>query len=289
MENKIDVSVIIPMYNSEKYIVNAIDSVVTQEAHGLKVEIIVVDDGSTDHSSAIVKDLVSDQIKLITLAKNSGLSNARNSGVKAALGEWIQFLDSDDRVCNDLYRKFEMARKPGFNCYIFSFMREYQDYTLKQTITEVRDKRAFGHFGGSACNKFIKKDIFIEFKNNYFSEDICFSVDMMNQRELKISLIQDAYYLYNKKGDQSMTSNFKEKEFNNMFSYVYNEIEKSDDLTKMFILEIFVASLFDRSRPFLVSFRIASKTLLRLIKYFPKLYLDQNRKYIKNIKIEGQN
>jgi glycosyltransferase involved in cell wall biosynthesis len=101
MENRIDISVIIPMYNAEKFITNAISSIVAQEEHGLNYEIIVVDDGSSDKSREVVKNLKNERIRLIELEKNGGTAIARNAGLRLAKGEWIQFLDSDDRVCSD--------------------------------------------------------------------------------------------------------------------------------------------------------------------------------------------
>ena len=285
MDHNIDVSVIIPMYNSESYILDAIQSVLQQEPHGLQLEIIVVDDGSSDRSVGLVSQIKNENVRLIKLPKNQGLPYARNTGLRAARGEWIQFLDSDDQVGDGLYSKFEKTLQPGMNCYLFSFIRQLPSYSLQQTIKTVNDKRAFGHFGGSVCNKFIKKSICQEFKPFLYSEDVCFSVDMMNGKELHIGLIKDAYYLYNKKRAQSITANFNKSEFNKMFSYVYNQIDNCDKRTKMYILEIGLAYLFDRNIPLPVSLPIALKTFIKLFPYFPITYFNQNRKYIENVKI----
>jgi len=284
MDDIVDISVIIAMYNSEFSIETAIQSVLQQESHGFHLEIIVVDDGSSDRSCEVVNDIKSNNIRLIQLNKNQGQAFARNVGLSQARGEWIQFVDSDDRVGADLYSKFERTIQYGMNCYLFSFMRELPDYTVRQTIKEVRDKRAFGHFGGTTCNKFIKKEICLEFKPNTYS-DICFSVDMMNERELHIGLVKDAYYWYNKKGDQSITRNFNKAEFNKMTSYLYDQIDKSDRLTKMFILELSLAFLFDRNIPLSVSFGVAMKTFFKLLRYLPATILNQNRKSIENVRI----
>src|ERR1017187_5683507 len=106
MENKIDISVIIPMYNAEKYIEAAIASITNQEEHGMNYEIIIVDDCSSDNSREIVKNLRNERIRLIELEKNGGSGNARNTSIRLAQGDWIQFMDSDDKICNDLYQKF---------------------------------------------------------------------------------------------------------------------------------------------------------------------------------------
>jgi len=284
MEQKIDISVIIAMFNSESFIENAIQSVLQQEPHGLQLEIIVVDDGSTDRSAEVVRQLKNENIRLVELGKNQGQANARNEGLRLARGEWIQFLDSDDRVGSDLYSKFEKTLQPGYNCYLFSFMREFPDYTLRQTIKSVKDKRAFGHYGGSACNKFIKKEICLEFKPFLYS-DICFTVDMMNEKELHIGLVKDAYYWYNKKSNQSVTANFNKAEFDKMLSYIYDQVDKSDRWTKMFIMEISMAFISDRNIPLPVSFRVAMKSLFKLYRYLPATIFNQNRNNIENIKV----
>ncbi len=285
MNHTFDISVIIPMYNAEKFIENTINSVTSQQEHGLTYEIIVVDDKSTDSSLKIVENIKNEKVRIVELESNGGLSNARNSGMKVARGKWIQFLDSDDTICDDLFRKFEMALKPGINCYIFSFIREEYEFTLKQTIREIKDIRAFAHFGGTSCNKFIKRDICIEFKKGYISEDICFSVDMMNQIPLNLALIDNAYYHYNKKNEKSITANFSNKEFNKMFSYIYSQIPKSNKYTKMFILEMFIAFLFQKSIPVTASLPKAMLVSIRLLNHLPGVIMNQNRKYIENIRL----
>ena len=95
-ENK--VSIIIPVFNSEKYIENCIKSILGQDYKN--VEIIIINDGSTDNSVKIIKQINSDKIKLIN-QKNNGPSSARNNGIKNASGEWIMFLDSDDMLADN--------------------------------------------------------------------------------------------------------------------------------------------------------------------------------------------
>ena len=89
-------SVIMPAFNSEKYINTSIQSVLSQSVENL--ELIVVDDGSKDSTQKIVRDLASkdERIKLLTLRTNRGVSFARNSGVKVSSGKYVAFLDADD-------------------------------------------------------------------------------------------------------------------------------------------------------------------------------------------------
>ncbi|HSF88436.1 MAG TPA: glycosyltransferase family 2 protein [Saprospiraceae bacterium] len=276
-----DVSVIITMYNSESFVEHAIQSVLQQEPHGLNIEIIVVDDGSTDGSCQVVESIRNPSLHLIRMPVNRGQAHARNEGLKEAKGAWIQFLDSDDRICLDLYQKFEKKLQPGINCYVFSFIRESPSHTLRQTITSIKDKRAFGHFGGSACNKFINKNICLPFKPFRYS-DLCFTVDMMNEATLHMDIIPDAYYLYNKKNEHSITAHFDKPEFLRMFNYLLGQINKSDRWTRMFILEMGIAFLFDRNIPLAVSVPKAFLSILRLYRYLPAVIAHQNRHFIKN-------
>lgn len=85
------VSVIIPVYNRELYLRDALDSVVSQE--GVEIELIVVDDGSTDSSRDIVREYPS---AILIEQKNHGVSHARNEGLKRATAKYVKFLDSDD-------------------------------------------------------------------------------------------------------------------------------------------------------------------------------------------------
>lgn len=96
-DNKIEVSVIIPVYNVEKYLVACIDSLMCQG--DLSMEFILVDDGSTDLSGKIADEYAKkeDRIKVIH-QENGGASAARNAGLDVAQGEYIAFLDSDDWI-----------------------------------------------------------------------------------------------------------------------------------------------------------------------------------------------
>lgn len=101
MENVL-ISVVIPVYNSAEYLERAIRSVLDNAYRNL--EVICVNDGSTDNSLELLKKLAAeeDRVKVID-AENGGVSSARNHGMKAAKGEWISFVDSDDWVHKDLF------------------------------------------------------------------------------------------------------------------------------------------------------------------------------------------
>lgn len=124
-ENKPLISVIIPIYNAENYLSDCLDSVCFQTYQ--RLEIIAIDDGSTDHSAEILLEysLKDDRIKIIT-QRNQGLSSARNVGLECAGGEYILFLDSDDwideKTCNTAVK---MITDTKSDVVLWSYTREY--------------------------------------------------------------------------------------------------------------------------------------------------------------------
>ena len=97
------VSIIIPVYNVEKYLPRCIESVLSQTYSS--IEIILVDDGSVDNSGKICDEIASVNPKVKVIHKeNGGLSDARNAGIKIAQGEYFSFIDSDDWIHEDTYR-----------------------------------------------------------------------------------------------------------------------------------------------------------------------------------------
>lgn len=98
------VSIVVPVYNVEKYIGYCLDSLINQNYKDL--EIILVDDGSTDHSGEICDEYAGKYDKIKAFHKeNGGLSDARNYGMKYVSGEWLLFIDSDDIICYNFVSK----------------------------------------------------------------------------------------------------------------------------------------------------------------------------------------
>ena len=94
------ISVIIPVYNVEKYLKKCLESIINQSFKSL--EIIAINDCSTDNSAKILSEYKRIGIKVINLTENVGLSAVRNIGIKIAKGEYIGFVDSDDSVRPDM-------------------------------------------------------------------------------------------------------------------------------------------------------------------------------------------
>ena len=106
MKNSPQISIIVPIYNVEKYIVRCIDSIINQECDDIDIECVFVNDCTPDRSMEILSDKLKDydgniQFKIVNHKHNSGLSVARNTGLNAANGDYVLFVDSDDRLQPD--------------------------------------------------------------------------------------------------------------------------------------------------------------------------------------------
>lgn len=131
MAEKNLITVIIPVYNSEKYIEKCLTSVTNQIYKNL--EIIVVDDGSSDNSIDIIKNYAKkdNRIKIFS-QENQGLSAARNVGLDLATGEYIVFLDSDDWLELDaLSVAYEILTENNAEVVIWSYVREYNSKSIE--------------------------------------------------------------------------------------------------------------------------------------------------------------
>ena len=101
--NKADISIIVPIYNTEKYLNKCIDSIINQTKKEL--EILLINDGSTDNSEKIIKTYKDKRIKYFK-NKNQGIGKTRNFGIEKATGKYLMFLDSDDYLEKNACEKF---------------------------------------------------------------------------------------------------------------------------------------------------------------------------------------
>ena len=128
------ISVIVPVYNVEKYLDKCLESLLNQ--HYSDMEIVVVDDKSTDGSLNIAKKYEKHtNVKVVAKEKNSGLSDTRNVGIKESCGQYIMFLDSDDYVENGCIAKIQgiIEKENAPDIIYFGYYEEYES-TDKQLI-----------------------------------------------------------------------------------------------------------------------------------------------------------
>ena len=148
---EVKLSIIVPVYNTEKYIVNCLDSLVNQNLE--EIEIICVNDGSTDRSLEILERYAGEdeRIRIIT-KENDGLGAARNTGIDAAQGKYIGFVDSDDFADPNLFRLLVKAAESADadvaigNVYLYYDDSKktvpYRDQKFYQTLNRVGVFRA---------------------------------------------------------------------------------------------------------------------------------------------------
>ncbi|CCK83183.1 Protein of unknown function [Lactobacillus equicursoris 66c] len=121
------ISVIVPVYNVQKYLDRCVDSIVKQTYPNL--EIILVDDGSKDNSGTMCDGYTDSRIKVIHKA-NAGLGMARNSGIEMATGQYIMFVDSDDYIDLDMIEKlYSDLIKAKADTAIGGFKRVFSNHT----------------------------------------------------------------------------------------------------------------------------------------------------------------
>lgn len=128
MDFKYQVSVIVPVYNVEEYLKRCLDSLIAQTIDKKKMEVILVDDGSTDNSPAICDEFASkyDYIKVFHI-ENNGVSNARNFGIDKAQGKFIMYLDSDDYLSSNAVKGLCSYFEKNYDEIDIMTYSEYQD------------------------------------------------------------------------------------------------------------------------------------------------------------------
>lgn len=170
-ETQLDLSIIVPVYNTAKFLNKCIESIVNQKL--LHTEILIINDGSTDDSFLLAKELESQHPKLIKVfdKPNGGLSDARNYGLEKAVGKYISFIDSDDYVDEDMHKiMLTEALKNDIDVVFCDFEVVNEDYqhimnwsasTCPDGVVEMKsDPSLLAKILPSACNKLFKRACF---------------------------------------------------------------------------------------------------------------------------------
>lgn len=234
------VCIIVPIYNVEDYLVRCIDSAINQTYRNL--EIILVNDGSTDGCLQICKNYAKkdNRIKIIN-KKNGGLSSARNAGLDSCRGEYVTFIDGDDWVEKDfvstLYhdiKKYSVDMSiVGMRLYDknyefkkSSFINKYYTISNDEALDFLLSLDKIVRIGRSVCNKlfYIKLLSNIRFnENNYGSEDYEFLYAIFTSRTFYIHIsAKNKYNIFTREGSISRTT-FSVEKFNSI-SHVNNTI-----------------------------------------------------------------
>ena len=135
------VSVVVPVYNSELYLKQCIDSLLDQTLKD--IEIICVNDGSTDESFNILSDYANKDNRIIVVnQKNTGLSGARNAGMKIATGDYLTFVDSDDWIDLDMLELlYKRANEEYYDIVMCTYVKEFGDHKSNVSIYDTEGKK----------------------------------------------------------------------------------------------------------------------------------------------------
>lgn len=210
---KYDISIIIPVYNVEKYLKECIDSLIKQNYEFSKMEVILVNDGSVDNSLEICKEYETqyDNIKVVD-QPNSGVSVSRNNGIEKATGKYIMLLDSDDFISKDAikrivsffdehYDEIDLLTYPLY-LYNGKTAHIHNRYTAYDKGTGVYDLREYIYLNQNTVNIVIKnlgKEKIYYDKDMMLSEDQKFNTELLMKKE-KIGYVENAIYYYRRVG-----------------------------------------------------------------------------------------
>jgi len=216
-DNQPLVSVIIPAYNAEKFLKSSVESVFEQTYKN--VETIVVDDGSTDNTVATVKSFRNKKhsIRLVS-KKNEGSGYARNAGVEAAKGEYIYFLDADDRITKHcLEHLVAIAEEENAAVVCTMANPDVRNEKLGKNIRVMNGVDAFCevinmHIPSAPWGRLYRKGVIkdIKFKRLYYAEDFEFDTRFWPQ-VAKAVVVDDYSYMYSVTPGSMVNSPYDEK------------------------------------------------------------------------------
>lgn len=212
------ISIIVPVYNVEKYLSRCIDSILSQTFFDF--EILLIDDGSTDGSPIICDKYANKDSRVrVFHKKNGGVSSARNMGLEYALGEWITFVDSDDWIDNNMYTLlYEETISSNADIVLCDFYVYYSKnrIELNKAISTDCSKndiiRKYILSFTSLCNMLVHRSLYDKIKlriplNLINCEDFWLTVQLFYYAK-KVSSIHIPLYYYNRENENSILNNF---------------------------------------------------------------------------------
>ncbi len=200
-------SIIVPVYNVEKYLEECVDSLLNQTLQDL--EIFLVDDGSTDRSGEIADRYAReypDKVHTLHL-NNGGQGRARNAALPMASGDYVGFVDSDDWIERDMYEKLlDRAEKTGADVVVCDFLEHYAD-GREQTLPACFQDHPLSA-AGSSCNKIFRRSLIgdLRFPEGLWYEDFYFSAVML-LRSKRTEFIPEPLYVYRRGQESTMHNN----------------------------------------------------------------------------------
>lgn len=298
------ISIIVPVYNVENYLRDCLDSLVAQTFYD--IEIICINDSSTDNSAKILEEYASrdNRIRIIN-QPNQGPSVARNKGILEAKGEYIFFVDSDDRIePNTCELLFNRIFETDADLVLFSYYLDYGVNKVKNTRLEEQIKNWRGNISLSenpevlsytpfgVLGKFYRKDFIIDNKiffieNLKYGEDAIFYMDVL-LKNVKCNYLNEYLYYYRRNISNSLTA-VNKTDFKSFFQNrvsVLKQILSSNHNNKE---QIFFHSLENFTRELITlwwsgyDFRVKRDNFY-IMKLMLKQYKRVKREFLKNAK-----
>lgn len=214
------ISIIVPVYNTANYIEECLDSLINQSLE--EIEIICIDDKSEDDSPKILEKYASSdkRIKLLYNKENTGQALARNIALKSVKGEYVSFMDSDDKIDLNAYEKvLNFSEENNLDMVLFNVVRfdrkgiiggsELHEKSIQKlnSNTNILENNEFV-YDTSPCNKLIKTSLIeennIEFVDRLY-EDLLFSMELFTSTD-SVGVLPDVKYYWRRRRDKSNKS-----------------------------------------------------------------------------------
>ena len=297
--NECKLSIIVPVYGVEKYIDKCLNSLVKQSLK--EIEIIVVNDGTKDNSQKIIDKYVKkypDKIKSY-IKENGGQGSARNYGLKKASGEYIGYVDSDDFVEKDMYKKlYNKAKENNYDivvCGNYNVSEDYQNKNIDAFINNYNTDLENIFFGKMAVwNKIYKRDILIknklEFKEKVWYEDLAFTLKAIMNSNTFAFIDEPLYDYLIREGSTMNNSNVQRNleildAFNDILSYIqHNKKEEYFNKIEFLAIDHIYISAIVRVLKADSDKNIKKETIEKLINYMNKNFPNyKSNKYINTL------
>lgn len=239
------VSIVIPVYNKRGYIRDCINAIAVQTYRSY--EVIIIDDGSTDGSSAICDEVAQQYPWARVIHKqNGGVSSARNLGIREAKGEWICFVDVDDYPLPEMLDKMVREDAALVVCNWSDEKKLYcsDKFTIPRRVCTMKDNDTLllctPDFFKTIWNKLFRTDIIMS-NNIWYEEEICHAEDSMFaidyfaalKKDAKVVLLQEPLYFHRKDVKGSLVKDHNVQKWRKSAEYWWKHIEQanlSDDV-----------------------------------------------------------
>lgn len=234
------VSLIVPVYNVYNYLDRCLDTLVNQTYRN--IEIITVNDGTTDNSEEIIDKYVKKDKRVKKYNKeNGGLSSARNFGLKHATGEYVMFLDSDDYFELDMIEKMlTQMNKDNSDICICDIIKEYEDGSHISILKGINGNNTINNALlslPSACNKLFKRNLIKEeFPEKRYYEDLG-TVPLIISNCKSISYVSEGLYHYIQRDGSIMHQNKYNTKLEDIF-YIMERLYSNENIIKKYFDEL---------------------------------------------------